>query len=837
MASTNRLDRIFSYLIPVGVAAYFCALVLRPITDFDVWSHIKIGEWIVQNRSIPHHNLFMWPAWEYGWVDHEWLSQVFFYGVHRLLGMGGLFLGVIVIFGLAFLILWRLWMRLNGRLYLGAICFLVAITACRTRLIPRPEIFTFLGVALLLHLLYRYKYDARMSLRGAPATKQSHEKDMRLLPPLTRGRNDGTGKSWIPAQSLWLIPPIFVLWVNLHGGVFIGLLVLALFIVSEALSAIGRSLLGFRAKQQPSQQAQQTSQAWSAWLPLALTGLAACLINPYGLGYFSELLQTRESAFAQTAGIVEWRPLFDTVNPCPERAMSFYLVMAIVIPALLLRLKRLSFTNLVLVGTLAFMTISARRYLGLLGVVSIPVWATALADLQLPEGWREKIARWWPPARWFDFAHHKWPAQALGLTIVLAVAATTAASAYRQYHRSQGWVYRDLLPVGASNFLERIPIRDRMFNAYMFGGYLCWRLYPEREVFIQGIMGAFDERLFDPYLQVVRGSRDAATSFDAWKINYVILPQPHANVILPDHLYRYLNGSPDWTLVYWDGVAVIYLRASPSNAELLRRYAYQAINPAATNRIVTSASPESVAREIRRALQADPPTVPLYLIAGDLWYALGQWEEALATYGKALYLLGHNAEIEMKIGLCLQQKGELAQALPYFESAVRLMPRWAEARVRLAGAYQAQGNAQGAIRQLETAHKLHPENAEILNLLGAAYYLAGKSQQAADSFQRVIELRPDFAEAYVNLGNGYLQMGKLSEASAAFGKALQLQPGLGSALYGMACAQSRAGTLDSSLDYLQQAIASDPKWRKAALADPDLAALRNHPGFAQVLEK
>ena len=782
---TSRLERIISCLMPVGLALYFCSLIIHPVFD-DVWGHIKVGEWIVQHRQVPHHNLFMWPAWEYQWMDHEWLSQILLYGIYHLLGISGLLLSVIVVVGLAFFLLWKLWMRLNGSLYLGAICFLVAITACRTRLVARPEIFTLLAFALLLDLLYRYKY--------------------------------------LGQARLWLIPPLFLVWANLHGGVFMGLFLLALFIMAEALSALGRWRLGIAP--------QQKTHLWRGWLPLALMGIAAaaaCLVNPYGLDYFTSVIQAREGTFALSAGIVEWRPLFDQVEPCPELARAFWLVVAVMVPALAWRPRRLSFTNLLLSATFVFLAINSRRHIGLLGLVSLPVWATALADLPVPQHGRRSIAPWVRVIRR--------PAQVFALGFILAMAATSIISTRQLCHRVQGWVTRDLLPVGASNFLEQVPIGGHMFNEYAFGGYLSWRLYPKRDVFIHWIMGTFDERLFYPYLEVVKGLRDAASTFEQWKINYVVLPQLHPGGRVPDHLYRYLNQSSDWALVYWDGASVIYLRNSPSNAELLSRYAYHYINPTGMPRIAPGASPEVVAQEIDRALQANPPTVLLYFIAGDMWYSLGEWEEALSAYGKALFLVQHDAEIELKMGQCFEQKGEFAQALPYFKSAVQQASRWPIARIRLAAAYQAVGDLPAAVREWETAHRLCPRDPKIANDLGAAYYLAGRYQPALDSFQKVLALQPDFAEGHVNLGNVYLRVGKSSQARVPFERALQLQPGLGSALYGMACAESRSGRLDSSSKYLKRAIAADSKWRRVAVTDPDLSAVRAHPGFAQIMKR
>lgn len=47
----------------------------------DYYWHVKAGEYIVNNLTIPYHDIFSW----YGisnnlyWVSHEWLSEVLLY--------------------------------------------------------------------------------------------------------------------------------------------------------------------------------------------------------------------------------------------------------------------------------------------------------------------------------------------------------------------------------------------------------------------------------------------------------------------------------------------------------------------------------------------------------------------------------------------------------------------------------------------------------------------------------------------------------------------------------------------------------------------------------------
>jgi hypothetical protein len=86
-------------------------------------------------------------------------------------------------------------------------------------------------------------------------------------------------------RSLWILPPLYALWANLHGGFLAGLGIIGIWTVARAM------------------------RGWRAAAPgaLALMGVlpAACL-NPYGWHLLTFLLQT---ASVPRPEIIEWAPL------------------------------------------------------------------------------------------------------------------------------------------------------------------------------------------------------------------------------------------------------------------------------------------------------------------------------------------------------------------------------------------------------------------------------------------------------------------------------------------------------------------------------------------------
>lgn len=87
--SANR--QVFTLLALTGLAVLFLGYVDGMNTS-DTWWHVKVGEYIIQNRHVPDRDIFSWLRHEMDlpWTAHEWLSDVIFYLVHAAAGTVGL---------------------------------------------------------------------------------------------------------------------------------------------------------------------------------------------------------------------------------------------------------------------------------------------------------------------------------------------------------------------------------------------------------------------------------------------------------------------------------------------------------------------------------------------------------------------------------------------------------------------------------------------------------------------------------------------------------------------------------------------------------------------------
>ncbi len=76
-----------------------------------------------------------------------------------------------------------------------------------------------------------------------------------------------------------------------------------------------------------------------------------------------------------------------------------------------------------------------------------------------------------------------------------------------------------------------------------------------------------------------------------------------------------------------------------------------------------------------------------------------------------------------------------------------------------------------------------------------------------------------------------IREGRFEEAIRLHADALADRADHPALLYNLACVESLAGRRVDALLHLQRAIELEPKWRKAALEDPDFDAIRAEPGF------
>lgn len=189
-----------------------------------------------------------------------------------------------------------------------------------------------------------------------------------------------------------------------------------------------------------------------------------------------------------------------------------------------------------------------------------------------------------------------------------------------------------------------------------------------------------------------------------------------------------------------------------------------------------------------RALALKPDLVAAHYNRALCLQEQGNLSEAVSAYGRALALKPDFAEAHGNLGNTLQAQGKLAEAVASYKRALALKPDYADAHSNLGNVRKAQGKLDEAVACFERALAHKPDSAEAHHNLGLVLFEQGKLQEAELSYERALLHKPDYPEAHHHLGNTLKELGRRDEALASYGRALALNPGYGAARLGSATA-------------------------------------------------
>ncbi|WP_022720861.1 hypothetical protein [Rhodopseudomonas sp. B29] len=310
------------------------------------------------------------------------------------------------------------------------------------------------------------------------------------------------------AAPPWPLLLIMVLWANLHGGFVFGLMLVGAIGV-EALRQAG-----------PAQRFRLALH----WAAFGVAALAACCVTPYGWGTL--IAATKILSLGEVLSTLgEWAPSDFSKFGAFEASLLALLGIA------LARGLTLPWPRLLLVLGLVHMSLAHVR--------SIETYAL-LVPMLLARPWAQQLGR--SISAESDRAT-RWPTAA---AVTAMVAATIALAPRLHYRFDPAQVPERALAAAQVHNARRI------FNAYIFGGYLISRHVP---VYIDGRAELYGETRVMDVIRATAG-RDPAlldrllTESD---IDTTMLP-PTAGAV------RLMDQRPGWHRLYADDVAVVHVR-------------------------------------------------------------------------------------------------------------------------------------------------------------------------------------------------------------------------------------------------------------------------------------
>lgn len=464
-------------------------------SDGDLARHLRLGQFMLDRHALLREDVFSFTKAGAPFLAFEYGSEVLYAAAYEAAGLAGVAVLAGLVLALTYALVARWLVRRGGDPLLAYLVSMAAAVLSASHWLARPHLFTMLFVVVLLELLQH------------------------------------TSRRTLPAYV-----PLFIVWANLHGGFSFGCILIALYAAGEAIEG-------------------RLSTDRAAWYARArhhttALGLAllASLINPHGLRLLAHVFGFfgNSAILRQTQEFMS--PDFHTIN-----GKIFLLALLGVIAGLAgSRRRPTAPVLLVLLATIAFALLSQRN-IELFALAALP-----LVALHLDPEWRALPALRGAKAA-FEREHAGRYAGA-GAAVVAALLAGLAlfggnvAGIPVVPNRFDGAAF----PVRAVAEARRAGLEGRMFNNFIWGGYLV-HAWPEQRVFIDGGTDHYGERLFNEYIQVWNlepGWRDV---LKRWDVSLALVP-PSSR--LADELMR----DARWRPWYCDSIAVILRRPGGANS-------------------------------------------------------------------------------------------------------------------------------------------------------------------------------------------------------------------------------------------------------------------------------
>ncbi len=502
---------------------FLLAMLFPRFEDPDFYWHIKMGEYIVSAWPFPRQDIFAYTSYVHQWLLTEWLSQVAIYLIYREEGFNGIAVFVAVMCACCWHVNYSTCKKIlndEGKAIVVTLLFFIFFGIVA----PRPHLFTFLFFSLLMRLLVDFKY----------------YKDERYIS---------------------FIPLIMLIWVNVHGGFFIGIVLMGLFVAAEWIMFFGA---GDRCPYDKSRLAKLSFYVTS--------GVLAAALNPGFFKYWLYPYQVIVSSGDMNI-INEWQ----SPNFHMPMYQYFLLMVFIFFLCLIFSRKKPDLTEIVLPIVFAGGAFVSVRNLPLAALAMSPVFAVFYRELSLVDCFSNKIHnngglieiesnRASKLSSLLATGNKQIGANMFVLNWILLFSSLFAVFIFYQVnHEKKEKAVMSFMPVKAVDFIIENNIYGRVFNAYHYGGYLIYRLHPRQKVFIYGKTDIYKKGFVDEVFAVYSGKPDWKKNFDKYHIDYVVCES-----VAP--IRQLILGGDEYKIVYDDGDHSVLLRDVQKYKSIINKY-------------------------------------------------------------------------------------------------------------------------------------------------------------------------------------------------------------------------------------------------------------------------
>lgn len=415
--------------------------------------------------------------------------------------------------------------------------------------------------------------------------------------------------SYSKGKWIYFVFPLLMLtWANTHPGFVLGLIVIAVYIVMEGIKFLHPSLIPI------------DTGAYKRLILLGVSGILISILNPNAYHVFAELnLQA-----SVTSTNIEYLSTLNSFRMFSAYGLILYwIVLLLTIIGLIINIRKVDITELVLLAGTGYFSFTTMRYVPFFLIAALPA-----------------------ASRFYSGGRILKPARMSVITVSLfaGIFFTWNARANLDNLTSGNWIDSYMYPVTGAAFIIENDLKGNMYNPDYWGGYLMWKLAPERKVFVDGRNLNFP--VYKEFLLIDSAAPAAIAGIPAWKaileahnVKYVLTPfSKYGGGVVP--LVYALLEDRDWLPVFADYNSVIFVKDLPINSDVVKRYA--------------------ISKDYliiyffdicNRQIAANPNNIAAYITEGDLFMATSRVNEARQAYEKALQIMPFNTTAAEKLKL------------------------------------------------------------------------------------------------------------------------------------------------------------------------------------------
>lgn len=576
-----------------------------PLWDNDFWWHISTGRYIYENRLIPQSDPFsftskvtenknLYPEREGFILRQYWLAQVVFYLIFEKIGPGGIvILRNIILLSCLVLIFFYLYYR-------GIDFFIVFLVSSFSFLSllkftgERPVLFT-----IFFSLLSFVILDLYISKRH---------------------------------KFIYLLPIIFLLWANCHGGFILGDLIIILLLIGEGIKFLFRkSLLS---------QKEILTLYSIGLLSIIISGL-----NPAGFKSFFVTFSPEYLPF--TKGIQEYIPPVENIYKAKLTRPDYGYLLLLFLGGLILILRNIKFdlSYFILLLFLVIASLKAMRFSIYFSLISSIISAIEfnrwLRELQDKRSFLRKK----------DILN-----PVLSTVLLVSLILFLLGFEKIKFSNMRFWV-PDIPLAGAAEFIEKNLLKGNMLNSYASGGYLAWRFYPRYETFIDSrglnltVMAEYGW-IFDGVRSIYNRKLSPGKKplwkrlLDYYNINFIVFELENFGTV-PQVFFELLEDS-EWVPVYIDVRSIVFVRDIKEHKEVIAKHK-KTFNEV-MNFLIVRSTLGAINQEYN----------PRFFVSlGECFTRLNRFDDAITAYKYALKRMPGNENIKKKIEELERKKEEM----------------------------------------------------------------------------------------------------------------------------------------------------------------------------------